>query len=61
MYMKNRQQNYRNSERFKIQQANDCSTLNALSLTHALFKYVYEKLTALTHWLFNFKGAETFV
>ena len=28
---------------------------------HALFKYVYEKLTALTHWLFNFESAETFV
>lgn len=27
---------------------------------HTLCKYVYEKLTALTHWIFNFEGAETF-
>ena len=28
---------------------------------HTLCKYVYEKLTALTYWVFNFEGAETFV
>ena len=28
---------------------------------HALCRYVYEKLTALTHWVFNLEGAETFV
>ena len=61
MYMKNWQQNYRNSERFKYSKQTTVSTVNALSLTHALFKYVYEKLTALTRWLFNFEGAETFV
>ena len=34
--------------------------INALNLMHTLCKYVYEKLTALTHWIFNFEGAETF-
>ena len=24
---------------------------------HTLFRYVYEKLTALTHWVFNLEGA----
>ena len=28
---------------------------------YILCKYVYEKLTALTHWVFNLEGAETFV
>ena len=42
MYMKNWQQNYRNSERFKYSKQTTVSTVNALSLTHALFKYVYE-------------------
>ena len=37
------------------------NTMNTLTLMHTLCKYVYEKLTALTHWVFNFEGAETFV
>ena len=36
------------------------NTINTLTLMHILCKYVYEKLTALTRWVFNFEGVKTF-